>query len=153
MRFRYPPEGVRANRSLGYLLHRAHKLARQRVERVFEGQGLTLSQWIALSLLREGVATTPGGIAERLGHDTGATTRLVSQLEGRGLIARGREADDQRVVTLSLTAVGERWFAQLSPSVSDIWNSMLAGFDRDEVEVLIKLLSSFVRRLEESNEQ
>jgi DNA-binding MarR family transcriptional regulator len=152
MRFRYPPEGVRANRSLGYLLHRAHKLARQRVEKVFEGQSLTLSQWIALSLLREGAVTTPGEIAERLGHDTGATTRLVSQLEGLGLIDRARGTEDQRIVTLSLTAGGERSFAELSPTVSEIWNSMLAGFDRNEVEALIKLLGLFILRLEEDDE-
>jgi hypothetical protein len=43
-------------------------------------------------------------------------------------------------------AVGERSIAALSTIGSEIWNSMLAGFDRDEVGALIRLLGTFIRR-------
>jgi DNA-binding MarR family transcriptional regulator len=148
-RFRYSMEGIKANRNVGYLLHQAQKLARRHVEKVFEGQSLTISQWIALTLIEEQIATTPGEIAESLGHNSGATTRLVDKLESQGLIVRAHEAKDQRVVTLSLTKAGQRAVLGLFPAVVETWNSLLTNFDRDEVETLIRLLTRLIQRLQE----
>jgi DNA-binding MarR family transcriptional regulator len=150
-RFRYSVEDFTAQRSMGFILHRAQKLVRRCVERVFERRKLTLSQWIALTLLGEGVVSTPGEIADKLGHDTGATTRLLDQLQNEGFIERDRKDHDRRIVSLSLTQSGRSAIDALLPSVVDTWNDILKEFDREEVETLIGLLTRLIRRLERTN--
>jgi DNA-binding MarR family transcriptional regulator len=150
-RFRYSVEDFTAQRSMGFILHRAQKLVRQCAERVFERRKLTLSQWIALTLLGEGVVSTPGEIADKLGHDTGATTRLLDQLQNEGFIERYRKDHDRRIVSLSLTQSGRSAIDALLPSVVDTWNDILKEFDREEVETLIGLLTRLIRRLERND--
>jgi DNA-binding MarR family transcriptional regulator len=150
-RFRYSVEDFTAQRSMGFILHRAQKLVRQCVERVFDRRKLKLSQWIALTLLGEGVVSTPGEIADKLGHDTGATTRLLDQLQNEGFIERDRKDHDRRIVSLSLTQSGRSAIDALLPSVVDTWNDILKEFDREEVETLIGLLTRLIRRLDRND--
>jgi len=81
-------EGFTTSRSLGFLLRRSFKLMNQQAEQVFAGRDVTLSQWIVLRMINDGLAATPGEAARLLGHNTGATSRLVDQLEGQGLVER-----------------------------------------------------------------
>ena len=150
-RFRYSVEDFTAQRSMGFILHRAQKLVRQCVERVFDRRKLKLSQWIALTLLGEGVVSTPGEIADKLGHDTGATTRLLDQLQNEGFIERDRKDHDRRIVCVSLTQSGRSAIDALLPSMVDAWNDILKEFDRQEVETLIGLLTRLIRRLERND--
>src|SRR5271170_4102638 len=68
-------------RSVGYLVRRLHNLMMPRAEAQFADAELTFSQWVVLMSLREGIATTCAELARHMNHDTGATTRLVDQLE------------------------------------------------------------------------
>jgi DNA-binding MarR family transcriptional regulator len=150
-RFRYSSDAFTTDRALGYLLRRTYKLVQERMGKVFDDRSLTLSQWIALTLVGEQVARTSSEVARQLGHNTGATTRLVDHLESRGFLERCREKADRRVVTLSLTASGRDAVAALTPMVIDTWNTLLEGFDHDEIETLIRLLTRLVERLDEDS--
>ena len=143
-----PVEGFTARRSLGFLLRRAFKLMSQQAEHRFAGRDLTLSQWIVLKMIDESVATTPGEAARLLGHNTGATSRLVDQLEGQGLVERRREAGDRRVVSLVLTPAGKTKAKAWEADMQHFFDDILAGFSPDEVTVLIDLLVRLVDRLE-----
>jgi DNA-binding MarR family transcriptional regulator len=142
-------EAFTARRSVGYLVRRAAQLINLRAERLFEGRELTLAQWISLCLVGNRLASTPSAVAGHLGHNTGATTRLLDQLEERGLLTRARETDDRRVVTLDLTGDGATAVAGLRPLMTSSWNEALDGFDPDEIETLTNLLARLVTRLEE----
>jgi DNA-binding MarR family transcriptional regulator len=99
-------------------------------------------------LLREDVVDTCGGLARCLDHDSGATTRMLDQLEARGLIARQRSAVDRRVVHLVLTEAGRAATEALMPRIAGMWHNVLAGFDAGEVTLLTGLLQRLVVRLE-----
>jgi len=141
-------EGFTARGTLGFLVRRAQKLMSQQAEQLFEGRDLTLSQWIVLELIDEGAVVTPGEAARVLGHNTGATTRLIDHLEAQGLLSRRREPGDRRLVTLALTPEGER--------MAKAWRSEMAGFNKDllaefspaEVKTLLDLMGRLVGRLE-----
>jgi DNA-binding MarR family transcriptional regulator len=134
--------------SIGYLLRRAHKLSVALAEDAFVGGELSFIQWLALMLLREDVVDTCGGLARCLDHDSGATTRMLDQLEARGLIARQRSAVDRRVVHLVLTEAGRAATEALMPRIAGMWHNVLAGFDAGEVTLLTGLLQRLVVRLE-----
>jgi DNA-binding MarR family transcriptional regulator len=146
------PEAFTAQRSIGYLVRRAAKLVSVRAERLFEGRELTLTQWIALAMVGEELAVTPSAVACHLGHNTGATTRMLDQLEDGGLLTRARETEDRRVVTLGLTDDGETALATLRPLMADNWNEALEGFDDTEIETLTNLLIRLVARLDHLRE-
>lgn len=144
----YRASNFKARRSVGYLIRRLNNLTVPHAQARFADQELTFTHWIALMSLRDGLASTASDIARHLGHDTGATTRLIDQLERRGLIARRRDATDRRVVNLSLTAAGYAVANELLPRTVNFWNDMFEGFTTAEVATLIELLTRLLARLE-----
>jgi DNA-binding MarR family transcriptional regulator len=141
-------QGFTANRSLGFLLRRAHKLMSQQAEQMFAGRELTLSQWIVLKLVDEGRVATPGEAARMLGHNTGATTRLIDQLESEGLLDRRRETGDRRLVTLVLTPAGKSTAKVWEGAMTGFFDELLGEFSPAEVETMIALMGRLVDRLE-----
>jgi DNA-binding MarR family transcriptional regulator len=142
-----------ARRSLGYLIRRLNNLIVPRAEALFADAEISFTQWIMLKSVRDGIATTPGEIARHLGHDTGATTRLVDQMEKRGLLERRRCTDDRRVVYLDITPAGKALIKLLTPRMLDFWNRTLDGtFEPEEADELIDALTKLMDRLEEQPE-
>ena len=127
--------------SVGYLVrHSANSLMPQ-MENLFDDQQLTFSQWTVLMALREWGQSSSGELARGICHDAGSLTRMLDQLEKRGLIARTRSETDRRVVSLSLTARGRAMVEMLLPRVVDFWNDTLGDFSHAEIRQLITLLT------------
>ena len=145
----YNVHTYRARDSVGYLVKRLNSLMLPQIEALFANEELTFSQWCALIGLRDGVVATCADIARHLGHDTGATTRMVDQLEARGYLTRRRSRDDRRVVDLQLTPAGRKVVGSLAPHIVDFWNAMLDEYAPDEFEALIALLKRLLERVEQ----
>jgi DNA-binding MarR family transcriptional regulator len=130
--------------SVGYLIRRTANLVLPQLETMFADDELTFSQWTVLMALREWKATTSAEIARNICHDAGSLTRILDQLEKRGLIARLRSDTDRRVVMLTLTPRGAELVERLMAKVVDFWNGLLGDFNRDEVKSLISLMTRLV---------
>jgi DNA-binding MarR family transcriptional regulator len=133
----------------GYFFRRLSKLGSARVERAFDGSDVSFTQWVALALLSHGLADTSTALARDMGHDSGAMTRMVDQLEERGFVVRSRDANDRRVIKLAVSEAGEAILRSLVGKVIEVWNEILAGFDHDEVIRLMATLARMLTRLEE----
>ena len=92
----------------------------ERMEAALAGHDFTLMQWIVLLYLRDGLASTASDIAREFRHDSGALTRVIDQLQKRGLVSRRRSTSDRRVVDLALTAKGG--FNARSRNCSPSWS-------------------------------
>jgi DNA-binding MarR family transcriptional regulator len=69
--------------------------------------GLTYPQYLVmLALWQDGISSV-GALGERLGLDSGTLTPLLKRLAQAGLIARMRDAADERRVLIALTPAGE----------------------------------------------
>ena len=68
--------------------------------------GLTYPQYLVMLVLWEGDGVTVSALGERLYLDSGTLTPLLKRLEASGLIARLRDAEDERRVRISLTPAG-----------------------------------------------
>jgi DNA-binding MarR family transcriptional regulator len=136
-------------RSVGYVMKRAHKIAHGLIEDRFQDLDLSFSQWCALALIRGEIVDTSVALARDLGHNSGATTRLVDSLDDRGLIRRERDEEDRRIVRLSLTEAGEAAGTALTPRVIDFWNEALEDFTADEVDQFVALLRRLTGKLEQ----
>lgn len=68
--------------------------------------GLTYPQYLAMLVLWEQDGITVSELGERLFLDSGTLTPLLKRLQTSGLLLRGRDAQDERRVRLTLTPQG-----------------------------------------------
>ncbi|CAG0945259.1 Transcriptional regulator SlyA [Gammaproteobacteria bacterium] len=144
----YQADSLTPANAIGYLLRRAYKLSMARAEAAFAASEVTFTQWIVLALVHSGTATTGADLSRNIGHSSGAMTRLIDQLEQRGLLGRLRDGSDRRVTRLAITAAGRRTVTDLAERVASLWNEVLEDFDREEILRLITTLNRLVAHLE-----
>ncbi|AVS63440.1 MarR family transcriptional regulator [Paracidovorax avenae] len=73
---------------------------------LLDAVGLTYPQYIAMLALWEQDGITVSELGERLCLDSGTLTPLLKRMESSGLVARGRDPQDERRVRITLTAAG-----------------------------------------------
>jgi DNA-binding MarR family transcriptional regulator len=145
----YAAESYRARDSVGYLIRRLTSILTGRIESAFAHQDFTLTQWSVLMHLRDGLAVTASDLCSAFQHDSGALTRLLDQLEQRGLLARRRSLRDRRVVELRLTPAGHKAIARLLPVVVAELNAALEPLSRTEFEQFRGLLLKVLDHLQQ----
>jgi DNA-binding MarR family transcriptional regulator len=115
-----------------------------RMSEMLKEHGLSPTQYNALRILRgakdEGLACSE--IAERMINRDPDITRLVDRLERRGLVARGRESRDRRVITTRITPAGLKLLESLDRPVEDYNWKILGPLGERRLRTLIQLLDA-----------
>lgn len=137
----YSDSNFHPDNSIGYLIRRSEQLGTAALEPVFAAHDITKTQWSALVALHFERASTCAEIARDLGHDKGATTRLVDTLEERGWVTRARGEDDRRLVRIALTPAGEAIAARVRDVVIALWNDWLKDWKESDIVALTRLLA------------
>lgn len=75
---------------------------------LLEELDITYPQYLVMMVLWEHQRLTVNQIGEKLSLDSGTLTPLLKRLETKSYIIRQRKIEDERVVEISLTDVGER---------------------------------------------
>ena len=83
------------------------------------------------------------------GHDKGAMTRLIDQMEARGWLSRQRDDEDRRLIRLTLTEAGTQKAIAAKRKVIACWNGILADWSDGEVADLIAMLQRLRGTMEE----
>jgi DNA-binding MarR family transcriptional regulator len=135
--------------SPGYLVRLVHQMNVAAIDRTLAEDGLTATQWTTLVSLHFQHADTCVGLARKLGHDKGAMTRLIDQMEARGWVVRQRDDEDRRLIRLSLTPEGTATAIAAKRKVITCWNGILADWSDAEVFELIAMLQRLRRTMEE----
>lgn len=68
---------------------------------------VTWPQWMVMNVLTHELANTPAHIADQIGVDRSAVTRLIDRLEKKGLVVREHDGLDRRSVKIHITASGK----------------------------------------------
>jgi DNA-binding MarR family transcriptional regulator len=153
MRPFYRADDYSMTNSVGYLIRRTSNLVMPQLEALFADAALTFSQWTVLMALREWGNSTAVQVARDICHDAGSLTRILDELEERGLILRTRNETDRRTVTLSLTSQGLALVETLLPQVVEHWNTLLGDFSHMEIKLLIKLLTRLTETAEGTRDE
>lgn len=93
---------------LPYLLQRADQLLSDRFHRELAAEGVAVSDWRILAVLRDGVGRGIGDLAADTLLPQPTCTHAVARLEAGGHVRRVRRSKDGRRVDVSLTAAGRR---------------------------------------------
>jgi len=137
----YKVKDYQARRSIGYLLRRSGKLVTGHIQDLFIEEDVSFIQWVILMNLRDGLRMTSAELCQHLCHDSGALTRVIDQMEERGLIRRKRSEKDRRMVVLELTKEGHKTAELFLPRVIGLYNGFLSDFTQAETNQLISLLT------------
>jgi DNA-binding MarR family transcriptional regulator len=145
----YSVETLEAGNSIGYLVKRCGGLMTQLAERRFESTSVSFTQWIALMRLcgrAEPISATQ--LSQELCHDMGALTRVVDELERRGLVRRERSRRDRRAVELAITAAGRRETETGKRVIVELMNELAEHFSATELNALVGLLQRMLAVLQ-----
>lgn len=117
---------------------------------VLHAQGLTEQQWRLIRVLHDHGELEFNRLAELACILRPSLTGILTRLERAGLVSRERNLPDQRKLSVSLTAAGQRCFRSLIPEVDRIYREVIEQrFPPQEMEELGRLLDK-LRQLAES---
>ncbi len=134
------------DRQLCFLVYRLHRGITDLYRPVLAELGLTYPQYLVMLVLWEADGVPVSGIGDRLALDSGTLSPLIKRLEAAGLVERHRDAADERVVLVSLTAAG-RALRRRARAVPMAVAGPLAAGDDDPV-ALHRMLSGLVARVD-----
>ena len=133
---------------LPYLLNRAGARITAAFSEEVRPLGATLQMWRVLAALREGDGRRMGDLSETTSIEVSTLTRLVDNMEKKGLVARRRDAADARVVALHVTPAGRRLTQRITPIAERYESVALAGFTAAEADILKAALRRLYRNME-----
>ena len=128
----------------------AVRRSRARAAREAGAGELTVSQYQLLSDLAEGSERSVGELAEAAAVTTPTATRMLDGLVRAGVAERRQSTTDRRVVTVTLTAKGQRLMKRKQAVVDAKRRALfesLTPSERRQVERLLGRLASVIEEL------
>ena len=144
----YTLDTLDANNSVGYLLKRCGVLMTQVAEERFESLEISFTQWIVLTHLAQQEHISATQLSAQTGHDMGALTRVVDELERRGFVRRERSSRDRRAVEIAITPAGRGQAREARRLIVELLNRLVEPFTDAEVTTLIGLLQRLLGHLQ-----
>ena len=144
----YNADTLEPERSVGFLIKRCGILMTQFAERSFESQPISFTQWMALMSLTHRTCISPTELSVQMGHDMGALTRLVDELQRDGLVRRERSEQDRRAVEIAITPEGRRVANAGKRVVVELLNRLVEPYSIQELESLIVLLQRLLAQMQ-----
>ena len=136
--------------NLGYLLNRCADQIAARFAEELEPFEISLAQWGAMLAIHESGQAAPSIIADRIGADRGATTRLLSRMQGKGLIVRRKHEGDGRGVIIALSAPTQAFMPELIRRSKRVNAEVLAVLPDCKASALLTTLAELNAGLRES---
>lgn len=134
---------------LPYLLNRAGARIATAFGEEMRPLGASLQMWRVLAALRERDGRRMGDLSVMTSIEVSTLTRLVDQMEKKGLVERRRDPDDARVVALHVTTAGKRLTRRIVPIAERYEQVALKGFAPVEAQVLRAALRRLYANMDE----
>lgn len=130
--------------SLPVKLIRAREALMTRIRPALRAHGLTEQQWRVLCTVRDLTETEITALADQVFLLPPSLSRILRDMEGRGLMVRRSSVQDQRRVLVSVTAAGEALIRRVEPALIEMRLEMrrLVGLDR------LRALASLLEEVE-----
>jgi MarR family transcriptional regulator for hemolysin len=126
---------------LEFVLHVTSRSLARRYNDAFRELGLSQSQAGVLLQVDWADAHTQTEIARRLGIQKAAAGAVIIDLEERGWLKRRRNADDARMIEVTLTPAGRRRVKQINDFVTKLGPLLREGISDEEMAVAMDVLA------------
>lgn len=134
-------------KSPSHLLHRAQQLAADR----FGPADITLRQFAVLAAVSNRNGQSQTDLVNATGIDRSTLADMILRMEERGLLSRGRSANDGRAKSVTLTSGGRSALASAAPRAKLADDAILSAIPRAKrapfIETL-RVLAAYADQLE-----
>lgn len=115
---------------------------RKFIEKVLQTEGLTMVQGYILFRLSQGSITNISSLSRQFELNQGNVSTMCKQMEKAGLIKRVRNAEDERIVNLSLTEDGKQTLQKLHGYINK-FDTVLEKMPKEKLEVILCGINEF----------
>ncbi len=137
---------LRLDKQLCFALYGAAHAFTRAYKPLLSPLGLTYPQYVVMMALWEEDDLSVKTLGEKVGLDSGTLSPLLKRLEQINYVLRRRDAADERVVFITLTAEGRALKARALEVFSAIGNQ--TGYEISEIESLRESLKRLKGQLE-----
>jgi DNA-binding MarR family transcriptional regulator len=123
-----------------YLARRLQILVRDALEDGLAPLGVTVSQYMALSMLGRRDGLSSAQLARRFGIEPQSVTSVIKSLETRRLISRRETDANRRILSITLTKTGRSCLAACDAMVDRAEEGLFANLGQAELATLRQLL-------------
>ena len=138
------PEDLAAR--IGFLLARAHLVAREKADRALGGFGLTAKGYAALATVVSEAPISQQKLSRRLRMDPATMVDVIDELDRFGYVVRRRNPHDRREYALSTTSSGRALFSRARRALNAAERETTSDLDTDETRTLRELLGRIARK-------
>lgn len=131
--------------SYTYWISRLASLMQEQFNQRLKQEEVTWPQWMVLNVLQQGLAKTPASIAENIGIDRSAVTRLLDRLEKKHLVLREHDKLDRRSVNVYITDTGKDLMGNLNQVAREHQEYFLSSLHATEYRHLKGNLQKLLR--------
>lgn len=121
------------HKRLGYRISRLSRIMQSRLERMIADLGLTRLMWCVLTGVGEEGVSTPSELSDYIGITRPAISRLLRDMEARGMVVRSGSDADGRGRTISVTPLGRDLLEAARPSIEAVNNHFTSKITPDEL--------------------
>jgi MarR family transcriptional regulator for hemolysin len=100
----------------------------------------SLPSWALLCALDKDEQVSQRQLADRCGLEGPTITRHLDRLEARGLVRRERDRRDRRIVRVSFTPEGKRYYGRLERIAEDVDDILRSSLTEDETSSLAQAI-------------
>jgi DNA-binding MarR family transcriptional regulator len=125
---------------VGFLLARAHLIARAKADAALGEVGLAMKAYAALATVISDGAVSQQALSRRIGMDPATMVDVIDSLEQSGHVVRRRNPRDRREYALQATAKGRALFTRAERAIRAAEEETLGQMKPQEVRTLVHLL-------------
>ena len=130
--------------SLHSLLNQASRRMTSELRRVVSAEGLPVEFWRVLEALADERGRSMSELAEQIGMQMPATSKVVDRMVEAALIQRSADPADQRRVILHISDFGIQKFGALGAEMREHRSRLATAFGVRQEERLRQLLKAFI---------
>lgn len=131
---------------LGYWLRFVSNQVSASFQQRLAEKEVTVAEWIVLRFLLSNAPCSLTKLADEMGMDKGAVSRLTDRLEKRQLIVRNISPEDRRLFSIELTEAGLKLVPHLAKIADENDVFFFGHLKKKELETLTDILKEIVQR-------
>ena len=128
------PENFDLTAFLPYQLAHLSERVSKRLSVIYENEfSLSMAEWRVLVHVARAGSVSVRDIHNCVNLDKSRVSRAVTRMQENGLVRKVENAEDHRLVQISLTAEGTKVYTALIPMVSEVEANLLDAFTPEDV--------------------
>ncbi|HBC91608.1 MAG TPA: MarR family transcriptional regulator [Pelotomaculum sp.] len=133
--------------TVGFILNVTNSKVKNEFSRNLKPYDITPEQWGLINILFKKDGISQKELSQKSFKDQPTTTRILDNLEAKGLIKRKITLEDRRTFMIFLTDGGRNLREKLLPIAEKTLQKTLTGFKEEEIEQLKKWLNKIYNNL------